>query len=214
LLCPSQLAVDNLAAEGVRDGVALVGDVRADVLRQASAAAARSGVLARLGLTERECVVATVHRANTDDAARLERILNALAGAPVPVVFPLHPRTRTRLAAGNVSYTPPGATGSLRPIDPVGYVDKVKLVGSPRVLFTDSGGLQKEAYWLSVPCVTLRDRTEWSETVAAGWNRVADADPGKIVLAFESFAPPCEKPTLYGDGRAAERIVAELEERA
>lgn len=208
LLCPSQSAVDNLAVEGIHDGVAMVGDVMADVLRGAAAAAAASRILERLGLSQHQYAVATLHRAeNTDDLTRLEQILGALRGAHIPVVLPLHPRTRARLVGHDAS----GTGGALRMIDPVGYHDMVKLVGGARMVLTDSGGLQKEAYWLGVPCVTLRDQTEWTETVAAGWNILTGADPGRIAAALSSFVPPAERPSLYGDGRAAERVVAELE---
>jgi UDP-GlcNAc3NAcA epimerase len=204
LLCPSHTAVDHLATEGVRAGVHLVGDVMLDALLFArDRARATSDVVDRLSLTEHRYIVATVHRAeNTDDLARLRRILDALDQSPDPVVFPVHPRTRHVMAQAGIDF-PDG----LRLTDPLGYFDMVRLVSTARLVVTDSGGLQKEAYWLAVPCVTVRDETEWVETVAAGWNRVVGTDRGRIVEALESFVPPTERPAIYGEARAAERCV-------
>jgi UDP-N-acetylglucosamine 2-epimerase len=209
LFCPSRTAVDNLAAEGIVAGVHLVGDVMAEALASArEAALRRSGILAQLGLADRGYVLATVHRAeNTDDAGRLAAIWQALAGLGETVVFPIHPRTRQKLdgIAGRVP------AGAVRCLEPVGYLDMVRLVQSARLILTDSGGLQKEAYWLGVPCLTLRDETEWVETVAAGWNRIVGADPARIVEAARAFAPPPGRPPLYGEGEASARIVTLLE---
>jgi UDP-N-acetylglucosamine 2-epimerase len=209
LLCPSQTAVDNLAAEGITRGVHLVGDVMADALAFAAERAQRqSDVLLRLGLAERGYLLATVHRAeNTDDTARLRNILAAFTELGETVVFPVHPRTRKALQNENIFQSP---TSSLRLIEPLGYLDMVRLEQSARMILTDSGGIQKEAYWLGVPCVTLRDETEWVETVEAGWNVLAGAGRERIVQAVRSFAPPAARPALYGDGRASERIVISL----
>jgi UDP-GlcNAc3NAcA epimerase len=149
-----------------------------------------------------------VHRAeNTDDPARLAGIVAALGAvaAEVPVVFPAHPRTRGILARTGLPVPP-----AVRVIDPVGYMDVVRLQGGACAILTDSGGVQKEAYWLGVPCVTLRDETEWVETVQVGWNVLAGADTGRIVAAARSAIDgrrPTVRPALYGDGRAAGRIV-------
>lgn len=207
LLCPSRTAVDNLAAEGITRGVHLVGDVMADALAfAAERARGRSDVLKRLGLTERGYLLATVHRAeNTDDPNRLRSILAAFDALGETVVFPAHPRTRKAVEA--LGYAP-GA--SVRLLEPFGYLDMVRLEQSARMILTDSGGIQKEAYWLGVPCVTLRDETEWVETVQAGWNVLVGADTARIVEAVRSFALPAKRPPLYGDGQAAERCVALL----
>jgi UDP-N-acetylglucosamine 2-epimerase len=210
LLCPSQTAVENLAAEGLRRGVHLVGDVMADAQAfAAKQARRRSEVLLTLGLQPREYLLSTVHRAeNTDNAARLLAILTALARLDEPVILPIHPRTRAALDRCGFTTGP-----NIRLIDPVGYLDMVQLEQSARLILTDSGGIQKEAYWLGVPCVTLRDETEWVETVALGWNVLAGADPDRIVQCVRSLRPPTERPPLYGgDGRAAERCLRILTE--
>ena len=211
LFCPSRAAAENLAREGVVRGVHVVGDIMKDALSAAARLArARSGILRRLGLEPKRFLLATVHRAeNTDDARRLRGILAALAelARSEPVVFPVHPRARKciRALAGGK------ASGRLRMIDPVGYLDMVMLERSARMILTDSGGVQKEAYWLGVPCVTLRDETEWVETTAAGWNVVVGADAGRITAAVRRHAAPAKHPALYGDGKAAQRCVRLLE---
>lgn len=210
LLCPSQTAVDNLAREGVTQGVHLVGDVMADALALASGRAReRSDILARLSLAPGHYLLATVHRAeNTDDPARLRAILAAFDTLDEPLVFPVHPRTRKLLV--DLSYDPPP---HVRLIEPVGYLDMVMLEQSARTILTDSGGIQKEAYWLGVPCVTLRDETEWVETVASGWNTLTGAATSRIVAAARLPAPHGARPPLYGgDGRAATRCVAVMEQ--
>jgi UDP-N-acetylglucosamine 2-epimerase len=203
LLCPSQAAVDNLAAEGVTGGVHLVGDVMADALLAAQErAAAHSMILEKLGLQPGGYLLATVHRAeNTDDPLRLAEILGALQECGETVVFPAHPRTRPRLGP---------TAANLRVIEPVGYLDMVRLEAAARLILTDSGGVQKEAYWLGTPCITLRDETEWVETVQAGWNRLTGADRAAILAAVHTFQPPAGRPALYGDGRAAGRCLALL----
>lgn len=208
LLCPSETAVANLAREGITRGVALVGDVMADALAQAARMAeGRSDALERLGLKQGGFLLVTVHRAeNTDDPIRLRGILAALDALGEPLVFPVHPRTRRVLDA--LGYNPPR---HIVLTEPVGYLDMVRLEQAARAILTDSGGVQKEAYWLGVPCVTLRDETEWVETVAAGWNTLAGADSARIVAAVHHLAPPTARPPLYGDGQAAERVVAALE---
>jgi UDP-N-acetylglucosamine 2-epimerase len=209
LFCPSQTAVDNLAAEGVTRGVHLVGDVMAESLAfAAERARVRSTILERLELTEKHFLLATVHRAeNTDDPVRLQNILVAFAQIRETIVFPIHPRTRKALEAlGN----PQSAIHNLQLLEPVGYLDMVRLEQSARMILTDSGGIQKEAYWLGVPCVTLRDETEWVETVQAGWNVLVGADTARILQAVRSFAPPADRPALYGQTGVADRIVETL----
>ena len=204
LFCPSETSVENLAAEGIRRNVHVVGDVMLDVLRDAQgrAAARAPKVLSRFGVTAKAYLVLTVHRsANTDDSAALSGVLKALAALDEPVVFPVHPRTRRILAEAGA---PPA---HVRLIDPLSYLDMLTLVGSARLVLTDSGGLQKEAYWLGVPCLTLRDETEWVETVKAGWNTLVGTEPARIVEAARSVTPPAARPPLYGDGRAAARCV-------
>ncbi len=204
LFCPSQTAVDNLAAGGITRGVHLVGDVMADALLWAAEhARAESTILEQVGVQEKGYLLATVHRAeNTNDPVRLRAILDAFAALDELIVFPIHPRTRKCIE----NLTPKSKIQNLKSIDPVGYLDMVRLEQAARMILTDSGGIQKEAYWLGVPCVTLRDETEWVETVEAGWNVLTGAETARIVAAVRDFAPPEKWPALYGDGRAAERI--------
>lgn len=209
LFCPSQTAAANLASEGIVRGVRVVGDVMADALAYyAKQARMTSNVLARLGLVRGNYFVATVHRAeNTDSPMRLSAIMRALDALQRTVVFPAHPRTRKFLS--EFGYSP---SRNVLLIEPLGYLDMIRLEEGACAILTDSGGVQKEAYWLGVPCVTLREETEWVETVQCGWNVLAGVDPERIVQAARSFVPPKTRPVLYGDGRAADRCVFALEE--
>lgn len=207
LFCPSQVSADNLRAEGISKGVSIVGDVMADALLFAAAkGSTHSDILKRLDLQPQSYLLATVHRAeNTDNNERLNNILSAFAAINEVIIFPVHPRTRKFLK--DQGYQPPK---NIRLIDPVGYFDIIALAKSARILLTDSGGMQKEAYWLKVPCITLRDETEWVETVDAGWNVLAGADKGKINNAIQNIVSPAEHPSLYGDAHASEKIIYQL----
>jgi len=206
LFCPSDTAARNLAREGITRGVHVVGDVMAETLRQFSDAASNGRLLASLGLTRGAYVLATVHRAeNTDDADRLQAIVTALEQLDDPVVLPAHPRLR--LALHHVRRQP---AAQVRLIEPVGYLDMIELQRHARLVMTDSGGVQKEAYWLGVPCVTLRDETEWVETVEAGWNRLVGADTTRILDAARSCTRPSLHPELYGGRGAVDAIVRQL----
>lgn len=195
LLCPTTTAVENLAREGIRDGVHNVGDVMFDAtLHVRSLGLARSRIVETLGLSDKSFCVLTLHRAeNTGEVARLgsliEYVVRSARGAPI--IFPVHPRTRSLLGALDLPH------GSLRLVDPVGYADMHRLLAGAITVFTDSGGLQKEAYFHRVPCVTLREETEWVETVAAGWNRLWSVPEH---AARREIAE-------YGRGDSAERIV-------
>ena len=205
LLCPSDTAVRNLAAEGITGTAHLVGDVMLDVMNWARQRLREkpSEILQRLGVTEQRYLLATVHRSeNTDDVARLAEILTVFNSLQETIVFPVHPRTRKVIAEARLPIA-----GHVRVIDPVGYLDMVALTGAARMVLTDSGGLQKEAYWLRVPCLTLREETEWVETVQAGWNRLAGSGPERIAETVQTFAPDGTPPALYGDGFAAKRCV-------
>jgi UDP-N-acetylglucosamine 2-epimerase len=205
LLCPSKTAVSNLAAEGISQNVHLVGDVMLDVLNWARqrAGANQSAILERFELSKQDYLLATVHRSeNTDEVARMSSILSAFNALDEPVVFPVHPRARKIITEMGFQPKP-----HVRLIDPVGYLDMVALLGYARLILTDSGGLQKEAYWLGVPCLTLRNETEWVETVDAGWNVLVGSEWNKIVDAVHSFSPPDSHPVLYGDGAAAVKCV-------
>jgi UDP-N-acetylglucosamine 2-epimerase (non-hydrolysing)/UDP-GlcNAc3NAcA epimerase len=196
LFCSTQTAVDNLAREGIRDGVHLVGDVMADV---ALAFMPPDGEAA-----DEEYLLVTAHRAgNVDDPARLERLVEILERLTVRAVFPMHPRTRARLQAAGMLERVQGAV-EVRP--PVGYIELLGLLKHARAVLTDSGGVQKEAYLAGTRCVTLRPNTEWVETIESGWNTLVDLDADAALAALERPLPSGERRELYGGGRAAERI--------
>jgi UDP-GlcNAc3NAcA epimerase len=205
LFCPSDVAVQNLAAEGIRDGVHWVGDVMLDFLNwaQPRAKGKLSDTLQKYGVKPGKFLLATIHRTeNTDTPARFAAILSALNALQEPVVFPIHPRSKHVLTAGNYEVQP-----HIRLVEPMGYLEMLLMSGSARLILTDSGGLQKEAYWLGIPCVTLRDETEWVETVEAGWNTLVGANSEKILAAVKAFCPPSKRAPLYGNGDAAHRCV-------
>jgi UDP-GlcNAc3NAcA epimerase len=210
LLCSSASAVEHLRDEHVAGTIELVGDVMVDVALGAQPLArARSEPLARLGVTPGEYLLATAHRAgNVDDPGRLRTLVELLSGLPLPVVLPLHPRTRARLLATGLLERLAAAPGVIV-TEPLGYLDFTSLLCHAAGVLTDSGGLQKEAYLAGVPCVTLRPSTEWTETVAQGWNVLVDLDR-EAALAALARRPPAERPALYGDGRAGARVVAAL----
>jgi UDP-GlcNAc3NAcA epimerase len=189
-----------------------VGDVRVDVARLLGPReAARTETLARFGLTSGEYVLATAHRAgNVDDPERLERLVALLEAVPLTVVLPLHPRTAARLDAAGLRARLRRAGVMLTP--PLGYLDLTALLIGAHAVLTDSGGVQKEAYLAGVPCVTLRRETEWTETVGAGWNVTVDLDAEAALAALER-RPPAERPALYGDGHAGQRVVAAIARR-
>jgi UDP-N-acetylglucosamine 2-epimerase (non-hydrolysing)/UDP-GlcNAc3NAcA epimerase len=203
LLCSTDTAMLNLERESVRGEAHLVGDVMADVsLAFRDIAEERSTILDDLGLEEGSYLAVTAHRAgNVDRPERLEALVSLLEGLPGPVVLPLHPRTRERLKAAGLMERLAG----IEVVSPLGYLDFLKLARHARAVLTDSGGVQKEAYLLGVPCVTLRDTTEWVETVEAGWNTLVDLDR-KAALAALERRQPAERPELYGGGHAAERV--------
>jgi UDP-GlcNAc3NAcA epimerase len=210
LLSPTAAGVENLRREGITRGVHCVGDVMYDAALQfADAARQGSAILGRLGLAAGSYALATVHRAeNTDSPERLQHIMDALGrlAAELPVVLPLHPRTRNILASRGAPFD-----SAIRVIDPVGFLDMVMLEQGARLIATDSGGVQKEAFFYGRPCVTLRDETEWIELLEIGANRLAPPTSAERVHAAMREAmgapPPTRKPAeLYGDGQAALRI--------
>jgi UDP-N-acetylglucosamine 2-epimerase len=213
LLCPSPTAVANLEREHVAGRVELVGDVMVDLaLLFQPRARADDAPLREAGVSAGEYVLATAHRAgNVDDPARLRALVDLLLALPLAVVLPLHPRTRARLQDA-------GWLGELedaehvRLLPPLGYVAFTALLARARAVLTDSGGVQKEAYLAGVPCVTMRDTTEWVETVEVGWNVLVDLDSRAALAALER-TPPAERPELYGDGRAGARVVGALASR-
>jgi UDP-N-acetylglucosamine 2-epimerase len=206
LFAPDERSRATLQAEGVSGQIGVVGDVMADAsMRLAPLARERSTILADLGVEPGAYAVATVHREANVRPDRLARIADGLSRLDEPVIFPAHPRTRAALASNTVLL---GKNVAL--IDPLGYMDFAALASQARVILTDSGGLQKEAYWYGVPCVTLRPSTEWKDTVELGANVLVDDDSDEIVRAAAQARVPSNRPTLYGDGRAAERIADAL----
>jgi len=206
LFVPAESAAATLRDEGVTAGVHVVGDVMYDALR---AVRHRVGGAAPPGDVSAPFVLATVHRAaNTDDPDRLAAILDGLAAAPRPVVLPAHPRTVEALQRYGLHDR---ASEALELTDPLGYVEFLGLVEAATAVATDSGGVQKEAFYLDTPCVTLREETEWVETVEAGWNVLVGADPAAIRAALTREFDRGAKPTPYGDGSSAEAIVSVLE---
>jgi len=206
LFCPTQTAVENLHREGIKNGVHFVGDVMYDaVLLYLDLAEKKSQIMEQLGLKPKSYALATVHRAeNTDQPERLRAIFEGLervAKEGFPVILPLHPRTRKRLDMMGIH--PQG----VQVLDPVSYLDMLILEKNAKVILTDSGGVQKEAFFFRVPCVTLREETEWVETVEAGWNTLVGCDPERILQVALEAKPGAESAWPYGDGRAAERVV-------
>lgn len=208
--CVSPKAAQNLAREGITADVHVTGDVMLDALLQNREAAQRHATaLQRLALEPGGYALVTVHRAaNTDDPARLLAIVEALNGVVGErIVFPAHPRTQKALAAAGARFAP-----HVQVVEPAGYFDMLQLEENARLIATDSGGVQREAYYLGRPCLTLRDETEWTETVDAGWNLLVGANPQAILEAWFSFTPPAARPPVLGNGAAAERIVQLIEE--
>jgi UDP-N-acetylglucosamine 2-epimerase len=211
LLTPSAGPVANLQREGVAGAVEVVGDVMVDVaLLVQPRARENEAPLAAAGVEAGGYVLVTAHRAgNVDDPARLRRLVDLLLALPLPAVVPLHPRTRARLeASGMLGELEAAEHVRLQP--PLGYLAFTALLVRAQAMLTDSGGVQKEAYLAGIPCVTMRDTTEWVETVEAGWNVLVDLDRDAALAAL-ARPVPAERPELYGDGRAGERVVAALE---
>jgi UDP-GlcNAc3NAcA epimerase len=206
LLCPDERSRETLVREAVAGRIEVVGDVMADAaLRFAPIARERSAIIAELGVEPGRYVVATVHREANVRPERLARILDGLARAGDVVVLPAHPRTRATIDREALP-----VAETIRLTRPLGYLELAALASQARVIATDSGGLQKEAYWYGVPCVTLRPSTEWIDTVELGANVLVDDDPDRIAAAIAAARLPDERPSLYGDGRASQRIAAVL----
>ena len=203
LFAPDERSRGILEGEGVAGRVEVVGDVMMDAnLRLAPIARERSKILERVGIEPGAYVVVTLHREANVAEPRLGRILDGLGRLSEPVVFPAHPRTRAAMQDR--------VAGSLSVLEPLGYLDLAALASQARVIVTDSGGLQKEAYWYGVPCVTTRPSTEWVDTVESGGNVLVDDDPDRLVEAVANARMPATRPQLYGDGHAAGRIAAAL----
>ena len=211
LFCPTQTAVDNLRTEGITAGVHLVGDTMVDALMQfITIAEDKSAVLTELDLETGDYYLATVHRPyNTDDPDKLTDIVTALSSLDKHVIFPVHPRTKKKLA-DLLGKDQIDVLENLVLIDPLGYLDMLLLEKNACMILTDSGGIQKEAYILGVPCITLRPETEWIETVSADWNTIVGTDVDMIITATRQPRPPAIPKPVFGDGHAAEKIVATI----
>lgn len=206
--CVSQAAERNLSAEGLTGSVSWVGDVMLDALLYARPfAREKSTILEKLQIEPRNYSLVTIHRAaNTDDPKRLEQIVAALNQVSETVILPVHPRTQKALSGLQLQFE-----DNVRIIDPVGYFDMLVLEENARLIATDSGGVQREAYYLEIPCLTLRDETEWMGTVETGWNKLTGADQNLILENWFDFIPPNDHPSIYGVGNAAQRIVDVLD---
>jgi UDP-GlcNAc3NAcA epimerase len=204
LFVPTQTAVDNLKTEGIVKGVHQVGDVMYDgILHFTKLAKEKSTILDQLNLAEESFLLCTIHRAeNTNDPERLKEICKGLSESGEQIVLPLHPRTQKFIADYGIQLG-----SNVRVIEPVGYLDMVRLESACKKIVTDSGGVQKEAFFLAKPCITMRDETEWVETVQNGWNVIVGADSEKIKDAITNFNPTNERKNYFGEGNASELMI-------
>ena len=210
LLCPTTQAVDNLAREGVTTGVHLVGDVMYDACRAFAALAAKQPGAVGRGLTPGGYVLVTIHRAAaTDTPEALSAMVDVLTSLTAPAIFPVHPRTKAKLEAAGRWDELQNVPGLIM-APPAGYLDFTALLMQAQAVITDSGGVQKEAYFHGIPCITLRDTTEWVETVDGGFNRLTGMDAAKVAEAMTDLSMPAERPLYYGDGHAADAIARAL----
>lgn len=207
LFCPTKTAVNNLAKEGITQGVHNIGDVMFDAALQfESLAIKQSQILSELALKAKHYLLLTLHRPqNTDSRENLTSIIQALIDSNEKIIFPVHPRTKKFIKIHGLKRAISLAENLLL-IQPVNYLDMVMLEKNAKKIITDSGGVQKEAYFFKVPCITLRDETEWVETVADGWNCLVGADRHKILQAINNFEPNNEQQNHYGEGKASYRL--------
>jgi len=210
LFCPTKQAVENLKAEGISKGVFNTGDVMADGLFHfLEVAEEKSAILSELALSPKQFGLATLHRGgNVDDRDNLAAIFEGFEQINIPIVFPVHPRTHKMLEHFSLP-----VPKNVRMIEPLGYLDMLKMEKNADCILTDSGGIQKEAYLLSTRCITLREETEWVETIDSGWNCLTGADSSKIAARFYDFKPKGSRPDIYGDGHAADKIIEILKSR-
>lgn len=203
LFCPTDAAVNNLKQEGITRGVHVIGDVMVDALRHYTPLGEeKSRILSLLEIQPKNYALMTIHRpANADSPERLQALMEALKNSPCPVIFPVHPRTRRLVEQVFTLKNHP-----VQLVDPVGYLDMMVLEKNARVIVTDSGGIQKEAYLHKVPCLTVRPETEWVETVADGWNTLVNDRIGELSALIAEPPTPRKWSAHYGDGQAAEKI--------
>lgn len=204
LLVPTKDAEKNLEKEGIKNGVHNIGDVMYDaVLMFKEKSKIKEKLLEKIGVNKNEYILATIHRAeNTNNIERLKNIIEALNESSTTIVLPLHPRTKKFIEEYGLNFAE-----DIKVIEPVGYLEMLMLEGNSQKIVTDSGGVQKEAYFMSKPCITMRDETEWVETVDVGWNVVVGTDKAKILESIKNFNPKNEQPYIFGDGKASEKIV-------
>lgn len=209
LFVPSKTAVDNLNKEGITNGVHNTGDVMFDAINLfKEKAELKSNILSVLGIDSKNYILSTIHRAeNTNDINRLSNIIKALNDSNENIILPLHPRTKKFIKDYNITIS-----DRVRIIEPVGYLDMIKLMNHAKKIVTDSGGIQKEAYFLEIPCITMRDETEWMETISNGWNILVGSDVDKIKNAIHTFEPTTKPKMVFGDGTASEIISKILSE--
>lgn len=209
LFSPTKTAVSHLKKEGITYGIYNVGDVMYDsVLYNLELAKKKSNILDKLNLEKGSYILSTIHRAeNTNSRERMENIVGALNESNEKIILPLHPRTINYLKEYDLKFE-----DNIKVIDPIGYLDMLILLNNSKKILTDSGGIQKEAYFLGIPCITMRDETEWVETVEHGWNVLVGADYKEIKNAMNSFSGGVGKPECFGDGKASEKIVAIIKE--
>ncbi len=210
LFCPTETAVKNLAKEGIKDGVYLTGDVMVDsLLQNKEIAEKKSSILEELELKSDDYIVATVHRAsNTDRKENLEKIVDAFCEIEETIFFSVHPRTEKYLKEYGLFDK---LKASVKLVKPLGYLDFLKLMSYAKKIVTDSGGIQKEAYILKVPCITLRENTEWTETIEDGWNVLVSVDKDNIIRALYEFKPCLSKHRkIFGNGNATKEIIKYL----
>jgi len=206
LFCPTKTAVSNLKKESIVKGVYNTGDIMLDILNM-KAGDRISETLNELGIKPKDYFLLTIHRAaNTDNEKNLKRIINAIMEIKENIIFPVHPRTKAKLENFGLAKIMLGK-GNIKIIRPVGYLEMLSLEKNAKKILTDSGGVQKEAFWLGVPCITLREETEWIETLNGGWNILVGADEKKIARAAKNFAPCQKQKPYYGDGCAVRRIM-------
>jgi len=208
LFCPTRTAVENLSREGIKEGVYLVGDVMCDVLlSNIERVRKKSKILEVLGIESGRYLLATIHRAeNVDNPCNLKSIIEAFSLLEETIIFPVHPRTQKALSELGIC-----VNSNIRVINPVGYLDMLNLEKNARLILTDSGGVQKEAYILGVPCITLREETEWVETVEAGWNCLVGVEPIRIKESIKALSPSSSsRVSIFGNGQSAREIVCVL----
>ncbi len=209
LLVPTEDALKNLSNEGIKSGVHNIGDVMYDaVLMFKERAKSKENLLVELGCEKGEYILTTIHRAeNTNDIKRLANIIQALNECGEKIILPLHPRTKKFTLDYGLKFN-----DNIKIIEPIGYLEMLMLEANSKKIVTDSGGVQKEAYFMGKPCVTMRDETEWVETVEDGWNVVVGTDKDKILNAIKNFNPTHKQPSIFGDGFASDKISALIKE--